>query len=111
VTIVNAFTKEMTVKVCRLSSVRSMGLLLFSLLFASPAWSAITFDMADSAEGTTSTSKSVTIAADANFAIICHAQRESGGAVGAPAAVPTLNGSNATAVPSGTTSVGGDAEI
>jgi hypothetical protein len=38
--VANPFTKEMTVKVCRVCSVRSISLLLLSFLLAAPVWAA-----------------------------------------------------------------------
>jgi hypothetical protein len=69
--------------------------LLVLLLLPSPSWAAITFDTASGGGGTNSTSHSHTVAADANIAIICTAQREIGLAVAQPSAV-TIGGENAT---------------
>lgn len=68
---------------------------LLSLSLASPAWAAITFDAASSAEGTTSTSHSHTFAANANIAIICTGIRENGQGA-AEASSVTVDGAAAT---------------
>ena len=81
-------------------------LLAISLFIASPVWAAITFDVASSSGGTTSTSHSHTVAADANIAIICVSQREQGAAVVAPSSV-TIGGEAATSLSSSTSAAGG----
>lgn len=64
-------------------------------VLASPALAAITFDVASSSEGTSSTSHDHTVAADANVMIVCVASRDEGGAVQAAASV-TVEGAAAT---------------
>ena len=71
---------------------------LVLLLIPSWAWAAITFDAASSAEGTTSTSHSHTIASDANIVVICVVMRDGGGAVEAITTAPTVGGQNASLV-------------
>jgi hypothetical protein len=74
----------------------------FSLLLcASPAWAAITYDTASSTSAdATTTTHDHTVAADANIAIACVAQRDTGGAVGA-ATGATIGGEAMTLITSG----------
>ena len=71
---------------------RLVAVLLLGLaLLPAPLWAAITFDTASGSGGTTSTSHSHTVAVDANIAIVCTAQRESGLAVAQSSSV-TIGG-------------------
>ena len=69
--------------------------LVLSLLVPIPVWAAITFDTASSSGGTTSTSHSHTVAADANIAIICLWQRDTGTGASQSSGV-TIGGQAAT---------------
>lgn len=69
---------------------------ILGLVLAGPSWAAITFDVASSSEGTTSTSHSHTIASDANIIIVCNAIRRSSGGAAQPASAVTVGGEAAT---------------
>jgi hypothetical protein len=75
---------------------KRLALTLCFLLWANPLLAAITYDADSTGTGSTSTSHSATIAADANMAILCLSYREDGGAVGSIATAPTINSQNAT---------------
>lgn len=77
---------------------KRVALCLCFLLWANPLLAAITYDADSTGVGSTSTSHSATIAADATIAILCLSYRDDGGAVAAIATAPTVNGQDATFV-------------
>ena len=77
--------------------------LVILFLLPDPLWAAITLDTSTASGGTTSTSHSHTVAADANIAIICVAQREDGLAVAQSTSV-TIGAQAATLLSAGVNS-------
>lgn len=80
--------------------VRRLIVLLLVLWAPAPLWAAITVDTVSGSGGTTSTSHSHTVAADANLVMACVVEREDGLAV-AQATSVTIGGQAMTALPSG----------
>src|SRR5690349_3910320 len=87
---------------------RGVVRLLLALVLSAPTagWAAITLDTSSASGGTTSTSHSHTVAADANIAIICTAQRELGAAV-QPSSSVKIGGEDAILLSAGIASTNG----